>query len=976
MPNKKYRVQDIAADIGVDRSEVIKLLEGAFEGAKKAQTSLTDQEVSYVLEVYSRKHEVKSFDDYYKATAGVKTEKPKEEEKKPAAKKKAAAKKEEAPAEAAAPVAPAAKEESKEAAPAAKAEPKPEVKAEPKPEVKAEPKAEEKPEPKAEVKAEPKPEAKPESKPAPKAEQKPAAPKPKTEGDRPQTARDGRPGDKPQFNRDGRPGDRPQSNNRNADRPQFNNNRNGDRPQFNNNRNGDRPQFNNNRNGDRPQFNNGRPGDRNGFSRDNRDNREPRREQVNPLASSKPSMQKPAIDSSKIKVNTPPMQKQKGEDVQRGEQVTKMVDTRGSYVELDKYNERYETIAPANRMGNDSFQRKQKIQQKSQNKGKPFSSKRETEAQKLKRLELERARKQQLKVQIPDEIVVSELASRLKVTATEVIKKLFNLGVMANLNETIDFDTASLVAEDLGAKVEKEVVVTIEERLFEDTPDDPESLQPRSPVVVVMGHVDHGKTSLLDYIRHSSVTSTEAGGITQHIGAYRVQINGRDITFLDTPGHEAFTSMRARGASVTDIAILVVAADDGIMPQTIEAINHAKAAGVSIIVAINKMDKEGANPDKIKEELTKYDLVCEEWGGDVICVPVSAKTGEGIENLLEMVCLTADVLELKANPDRLATGAVIEAKLDKGRGPIATVLVQNGTLHTGDVLIAGMAVGRVRVMRDDKGRTVKEAGPSVPVEIMGLADVPSAGDTFAAVADEKLARELVEKRRAEAKEEQFKAYHQVTLDNLFSSIEEGTVKELPIIVKADVQGSVEAVKQSLEKLSNEEVRVRVIHGAVGAVSESDVMLAAASGAIIVGFNVRPHPSAQDNAKRDGIEIRLYRVIYDAIEDITAAMKGMLAPKFREVELGRVEVRQVYKITNVGMVAGSYVLDGKVARNGQVRIVRDGIIVGDDKIAGLQRFKDSVKEVAAGYECGISLEKFTDFKVGDIFEAYVMEEYRD
>ena len=653
-----------------------------------------------------------------------------------------------------------------------------------------------------------------------------------------------------------------------------------------------------------------------------------------------------------------------------------MVDTRGSYVELDKYNERYENIAPAARMNNDSFQRKQKIQQKSQQKGKPYSSKRETEAQKLKRLELERARKQQLKVQIPDEIVVSELAARLKVTATEVIKKLFNLGVMANLNETIDFDTASLVAEELGAKVEKEVVVTIEERLFEDTPDAPENLRPRDPVVVVMGHVDHGKTSLLDYIRHASVTSTEAGGITQHIGAYRVHINDRDITFLDTPGHEAFTSMRARGASITDIAILVVAADDGIMPQTVEAINHAKAAGVSIIVAINKMDKEGANPDKIKEELTKYDLVCEEWGGDVICVPVSAKTGDGISTLLEMVCLTADVLELKANPDRLATGAVIEAKLDKGRGPVATVLVQNGTLHTGDVLIAGMSVGRVRVMRDDKGRTVREAGPSVPVEIMGLADVPSAGDTFAAVEDEKLARELVEKRRQEAKEEQFKAYHQVTLDNLFSSIEEGTVKELPIIVKADVQGSVEAVKQSLEKLSNEEVRVRVIHGAVGAVSESDVMLAAASGAIIVGFNVRPHPSAQENAKRDGIEIRLYRVIYDAIEDITSAMKGMLAPKFREVDLGRVEVRQVYKITNVGIVAGSYVLDGKVARNGQVRIVRDGIIVGDDKIAGLQRFKDSVKEVAAGYECGISLEKFTDIKVGDIFEAYTMEEYRD
>ena len=997
MPNKKYRVQDIAADMGVDRSEIIQLLDGAFEGSKKAQTSLSDQEISYVLENYSKKHEVKSFDEYFKATAGQKTEKPKAEEKKPAAKRKPAAKKEEAPAEpkaeAKAEVKPEVKAEPKTET---KAEvdqaPKNEVKTENKPEVKAEPKAEAKTDVKPEAKAEPKPEFKAEVKAESKQEAKPAAPR---QNDRPQSRDNtGRPGDRPQFNNN-RNGDRPFNRDNNArpgangDRPQFNNNRNGDRPfnRDNNARpgaNGERPQFNNNRNGDRPQFNNGRPGDRPQFNNSrngdrpfNRDNRDVRREQVNPLAdSSKQSIKKPAIDSSKIKVNTPPTQKQKGEAVQRGEQVTKMVDTRGSYVELDKYNERYETIAPAGRMSNDSFQRKQKIQQKSQNKGKPFNSKRETEAQKLKRLELERARKQQLKVQIPDEIIVSELASRLKVTATEVIKKLFNLGVMANLNETIDFDTASLVAEELGAKVEKEVVVTIEERLFEDTPDNPESLQPRDPVVVVMGHVDHGKTSLLDYIRHASVTSTEAGGITQHIGAYRVHINDRDITFLDTPGHEAFTSMRARGASITDIAILVVAADDGIMPQTVEAINHAKAAGVSIIVAINKMDKEGANPDKIKEELTKYDLVCEEWGGDVICVPVSAKTGENIDTLLEMVCLTADVLELKANPNRLATGAVIEAKLDKGRGPIATVLVQNGTLHSGDVLIAGMSVGRVRVMRDDKGRTVKEAGPSVPVEIMGLADVPSAGDTFAAVEDEKLARELVEKRRQEAKEEQFKAYHQVTLDNLFSSIEEGTVKELPIIVKADVQGSVEAVKQSLEKLSNEEVRVRVIHGAVGAVSESDVMLAAASGAIIVGVNVRPHPSAQDNAQRDGIEIRLYRVIYDAIEDITAAMKGMLAPKFREVDLGRVEVRQVYKITNVGIVAGSYVLDGKVARNGQVRIVRDGIIVGDDKIAGLQRFKDSVKEVAAGYECGISLEKFTDIKVGDIFEAYTMEEYRD
>ncbi len=577
---------------------------------------------------------------------------------------------------------------------------------------------------------------------------------------------------------------------------------------------------------------------------------------------------------------------------------------------------------------------------------------------------------------IPDEIVVSELAQRLKVNAAEVIKKLMGLGEMCTINQTIDFDTASLVAEELGAKVEKEVIVTIEERLFEEVEDTDENLQPRPPVVVVMGHVDHGKTSLLDRIRNSNVASGEAGGITQHIGAYKVVAGGKDITFLDTPGHEAFTAMRARGASITDIAILVVAADDGIMPQTVEAINHAKAAGTSIIVAINKMDKEGANPDRIKQELTEHGLVIEEWGGDIICVPVSAKTGEGIDNLLEMVNLTAEVLELKANPDRLAQGAVIEAKLDKGRGPVATVLVQKGTLRTGDVIIAGTSVGRVRTMRNDKGRTVKEAGPSTPVEITGLSEVPCAGDTFAVVEDEKLARELVEKRKFDAKEEQFKLYQKVTLDNLFSHIEEGEMKTLPLIVKADVQGSVEAVTQSLEKLSNEEVRVKVIHGAVGAISESDVMLASASNAIIIGFNVRPHPAAAENAKRDGVDIRMYRIIYDAIEEVQTAIKGMLAPKFREIDLARAEVRQVYKITNVGIVAGCYVLSGKVERKCSVRIVRDGIIVGDDKIAGLRRFKDDVKEVAEGYECGISLEKFTDIKEGDIFEAYAVEEYRD
>ena len=654
------------------------------------------------------------------------------------------------------------------------------------------------------------------------------------------------------------------------------------------------------------------------------------------------------------------------------------IDTRGSYVEMDKYNEKYDNMANAsggNNRKKDNFSKKQKLTQKSQQrKSQQYSTKRESEAEKLRRLELERARKQQLKVLIPDEIVVSELASRLKVTATEVIKKLMQLGEMCTINQVIDFDTASLVAEELGAKVEKEVIITIEERLIDDSDDDGEG-EERAPVVVVMGHVDHGKTSLLDRIRNANVTSTEAGGITQHIGAYRVSCNGKDITFLDTPGHEAFTSMRARGASVTDIAIIVVAADDGIMPQTVEAINHAKAAGVSIIVAINKMDKEAANPDVVKQQLTEYGLVIEEWGGDIICVPVSAKTGMGIEDLLENVLLVAEVAELKANPNRLAKGTVVEARLDKGRGPIATLLVQNGTLHTGDIIIAGTSVGRVRVMTNDKGKVVKEAGPSYPVEITGLAEVPSAGDTFNAVEDERLARELVDQRKHEAKQEQFKQYQKVTLDNLFSQIEQGEIKELPIIVKADVQGSVEAVKQSLEKLSNNEVRVRVIHGAVGAVSEGDVMLASASNAIIVGFNVRPDPVAADSAERDGVDIRLYRIIYDAIEEITTAMKGMLAPKFREVNLGRVEVRQVYKISNVGTVSGSYVLSGKITRNAEIRVVRDGIIIADDKMSSLKRFKDDVKEVAEGYECGITLEKFHDIREGDIFEAYFMEEYR-
>ncbi|MCC8195758.1 MAG: translation initiation factor IF-2 [Ruminococcus sp.] len=653
---------------------------------------------------------------------------------------------------------------------------------------------------------------------------------------------------------------------------------------------------------------------------------------------------------------------------------THVVDTRGSYVNIDKYNEHYDNLADSKNRGGDNYQKKQKLTQKSrQQKKEKLSTKHETEAQRMKRMELERARKLKVRVQIPDEITVSELATRLKATVSDVIKKLIGLGVMASQNEVIDFDTAALVAEEMGAKVEKEVVVTIEERLIVDEEDTAENLQPRDPVVVVMGHVDHGKTSLLDKIRHANVTATEAGGITQHIGAYRVSIDGRDITFLDTPGHEAFTAMRLRGAMVTDIAILVVAADDGIMPQTVEAINHAKAAGVSIIVAINKMDKEGANPDRIMQQLTEHNLVVEAWGGDVMCVPVSAKTGMGIDELLEDIILVADVKELKANPNRAAKGSVIEARLDKGRGPVATVLVQNGTLHSGDVIIAGTAVGRVRTMTDDKGRTVETAGPSVPAEITGLAEVPAAGDTFNAVADEKLARELVEKRKQEAKEEVFKQAQKVSLDNLFDQINEGEIKELPIVVKADVQGSVEAVKQSLEKISNDEVKVKVIHGGVGAISESDVMLAGASGAIIVGFNVRPDPVAKENAERDGVELKTYRVIYEAIEEIEAAMKGMLAPKYTEVDTARVEVRQVYKITGVGQVAGCYVTSGKISRNDLVRVVRDGIVIAEDKMSSLKRFKDNVKDVAQGYECGITLEKFTDFKEGDVFEAYQLNE---
>ena len=657
--------------------------------------------------------------------------------------------------------------------------------------------------------------------------------------------------------------------------------------------------------------------------------------------------------------------------------VRRVVDTRSSNVNIDKYNEKYDQLADQKvKTRTDNVVTKQKFPNRnSQRRGQQRRGKRETEAERLNRIARERAAKH-ITIEVPDEITVGEFALRLKVSAPEVIKKLMSLGVFATINDTIDFDTAVLVADEFHAKVEKEVVVTIEERIIDDSEDDEANLVPRAPVVVVMGHVDHGKTSILDVIRHSHVTEGEAGGITQHIGAYRVQVDGREITFLDTPGHAAFTTMRARGAQVTDIAVLVVAADDGIMPQTVEAINHAKAAGVSIIVAINKMDKEGTNPERVKEQLTEYELVPEEWGGDTPCIPVSAHTKQGIDDLLEMILLTADMMELKANPDRAARGTVIEARLDKGMGPVATVLVQNGTLRAGDTIVAGTTVGRVRSMMDDRGRRVKEAGPSVPVEITGLNDVPVGGDIFNAVSDERLARELVEQRLTEQKEAQFNSQTKVTLDNLFEQMKEGDMKELKIIVKADVQGSVEAVRQSLEKLSNEEVRVHIIHGGVGAINESDVMLANASNAIIVGFNVRPDPVAEENAKRDGVDMRLYRIIYDCIEEIESAMKGMLAPKYREVALGKAECRETYKISNVGMVIGGHVTSGKITRNAQVRVVRDGIIVADDKVASLRRFKDDVREVAEGYDCGITLEKFSDIKQGDVLAAYEMEEYRE
>lgn len=688
--------------------------------------------------------------------------------------------------------------------------------------------------------------------------------------------------------------------------------------------------------------------------------------------SQRPAPAAPAQPQRPIPQPQPQKPKEKKEQRPVAPKTTRIVDTRTTTVDLSKYDERLESFVPDSARRNNATPDRQKL--KKQQNYNPYAKGNKDKNNKnfnnkFKKTEI---KKTQLSVSIPDEIIVSELAAKLKVTASEVVKRLMMMGVMATVNQVIDYDTAYLVADELGAKVTKEVVVTIEERLFDEADDSPASLVTRPPVVCVMGHVDHGKTSLLDAIRNTHVTAGEAGGITQHIGAYRVNCNGEDITFLDTPGHEAFTAMRARGAKSTDIAILVVAADDGIMPQTVEAINHAKAAGISIIVAINKIDKPSANPEAIKQELTKYDLVPEEWGGDTICVPVSALTKKGIPELLEMVLLVAEMKEFKANPDRRAKGIVIEAKLDRGRGPVATVLVQNGTLHAGDTVIVGTAVGRVRAMSDDKGKQIKAAGPSVPVEIIGLDSVPSAGDELCAVEDERMAKELAEQRRQKAKEEVFKANAKVNLDDLFAQMRDG-VKDLNIIVKADVKGSAEAVKASLEKLSNEEVKVNVIHTGVGGIIEGDVMLASASNAIIVGFNVRPDKAALDSAALQGVDIRTYRIIYECIEEITAAIKGMLKPIYREVVLGHAEVRQTIHVPNVGMIAGSYVTDGKITRASLIRVIRDGVIIFEDKISSLRRFKDDVKEVASGYECGVGLDKFNDIKEKDVLEAYIMEQ---
>ena len=905
------RIKDFAKDFNLDMKDALELIERAGLGARQSGANIEADEISLVLNVITLENQFNGINDYLDGKHTITSEK-----------KKARIAKEKAEAKAKAEAEAKAKAEAE-----VKAKAEAEAKAKAEAEAKAKAEAEAKAKAEAEAKAKAEAEAKAKAEAEAKAEKKEA---PVQKADRFAKPFENKDGFKKDFNKDNKPQFEKRDFNKDG-KGQFEN-RDGFKKDFNKDRS------NQNRNG----------GFGGGFDKDRNEKK---------TYNVTPKQKKPESNVIEIKTKT-------------GE--TKVVDTRTSYVDLSKYDEKFDNYeATHGNYGGGAG--KQKL--KKQNNRDAFNSKKEKERQameKMKRAAFEKAKNTQLSITVPDEITVGELASRLKVNSGEVVKKLMMMGVMASVNQTIDYDTAYLIGDELGAKVTKEVVVTIEEKLFEEEEDSAESLLERAPVVCVMGHVDHGKTSLLDAIRHTHVTTGEAGGITQHIGAYRVNINGKDITFLDTPGHEAFTAMRLRGAMATDIAIIVVAADDGIMPQTVEAINHAKAAGVDIVVAINKMDKPTANPENIKQELTKYDLVPEEWGGDIMCIPVSAHTKMGIDDLLESVLLIAEVKELKANPNRLAKGIVIEAKLDKGRGPVATILVQNGTLKSGDVVIAGTAVGRVRAMTDHTGKALKAAGPSVPVEITGLSEVPNAGDEFNAVKDERMARELAEQRKAKAKEEIFKANAKVNLDDLFSQISDG-VKELNIIVKADVGGSCEAVKASLVKLSNAEVKVNVIHTAAGGITESDVMLAAASNAIIVGFNVRPDKNAIDSAERQNVDIRTHRIIYEIIEEIEAAMKGMLAPTFKEVIYGHAEVRQTIRVPNVGTIAGSYVQDGKIVRSASIRIIRDGIVIAEDKIASLKRFKDDAKEVNAGYECGVGLDRFNDIKEGDIMEAFGMEE---
>ena len=932
--NPQFKVNQLAKDLGIKSKEIIDTLADKGIAAKTSQGTLEGREFDILFETLTKKNQIKDIDSYIFGDTYIPS--------KLQAAKEAAIAAEKAEAEARAKA---------EAEARAKAEAEARAKAEAEARAKAEAQARAKAEAEARAKAAARAQEKPRTE--QKSETRPAQQGQKTENrSQNSSAHQQRPANAQQRpygergNQQQRPaGDR----NDRFQKPAFDKNAQGQRPA------GDRPQggFNKDAKGgfgapqqQKPYGQQNKKPQQGGFGRDKDEgNQNAPKEHFKPTAIVRE-------------------QTAKGEKGVRPTS-TRIVDMRTSSYDASKYDEKLDNYVPDSvkdiRGGN------QKFNKKGQQQNNKFDKNNKKQQQQV-------VKKQPVSITVPDEISVGELASRLKVTAGEVVKRLMMMGMMVTVNQVIDYDTAYLIADELGAVVTKEVVVTIEEKLFDDTVDTEEKLQDRAPVICVMGHVDHGKTSLLDAIRHTSVTTGEAGGITQHIGAYRVSVNGKDMTFLDTPGHEAFTAMRARGAQATDIAILVVAADDGIMPQTIEAINHAKAAGIDIVVAINKMDKPTADPDTVKQELTRYDLVPEEWGGDVICVPVSAKTRKGIDDLLESVLLVAEVKELKANPNRYAKGIVIEAKLDKGRGPVATVLVQNGTLHSGDIVIAGTAVGRVRAMTDHNRRTLKEAGPSVPVEIIGLADVPVAGDEFNAVADEKMARELAEQRKAQAKEEIFKANARANLNDLFSQISEG-VKDLNIIVKADVDGSAEAVRASLQKLSNEEVKVKVIHSAVGGITEGDVMLAAASNAIIVGFNVRPDKGAMDSADRQNVEIRTYRVIYECIEEIEAAMKGMLAPKFKEVVLGHAEVRQTIRVPNVGTIAGSYITDGKVTRASEIRVVRDGIVIFEDKISSLKRFKDDAKEVASGYECGIGLEKFNDIKLGDILEAFIMEEIK-